>query len=274
MTLKLRNNLILLLFAVSLCCILVAAAIFLVAVAQHAITPPPAHRIPAFLNHLAFARYHFVATMLSITVLVLYVPTTLFVMYRAFENTQTSEIIFFSGFLISCLCEGSRILLPLFGLGASFSQLQFFCGRILLIGRILAPLSLLAAAILSDIDQRQDIERNFMILIAVSTMFALVIPLNTTEFTSSCTIHWGFSRLITIVKTFFALTAILSFLFGGLRHDSKELKMVALAATFLLFGYQLLAISDNFVFLAVGTAFLVSGTYLLLLNLHKLYMWK
>lgn len=274
MTLKIRNNLFIILFCISLACVFAAILACTMAFLSHQITPPPALRIPAFLNYIPFAPYHFLATMLSIAVLVFYVPATFFLVYRAFENTQSSEIIFFAGFLLSCLCEGARILIPLYGLGESFSQLQFFCGRILLVGRILAPLSLITAAIMSDIGQRQDIERNFMIMIAVSTMFALLIPLNTAQLTSSCTIYWGFPRLIGIIKTVLSLTAVLSFLVNGIKHDSREMKKSSLAVLVLLTGYQLLAMSDNFLFLAFGTLLLVGGTYYLLASLHTLYMWK
>ncbi|MCR5725522.1 MAG: hypothetical protein K6G80_10595 [Treponema sp.] len=274
MTLKLRNRLFLVLLIFSLLCIMAAAVPLIVAAISHAILPPPQVRIPKFLNYLPFAPYSFTATMLSISLLVVYVPITIFLMYRAFENTQTSEVIFFAGFLMSCLCEGSRILIPLFSLGQSFSQLQLFSGRILLLGRFLAPLSLIVASIMSETEQRQDIERNFMIMLAVSTLFALVIPLNTAELSSSCTIRWGFPRLIAIMNLLLSVTAVVSFWINSIKHDSKEFKKVAFAVIILLAGYNLLCIADNYVCLAAGAALLTTGTQTMLYNLHKLYMWQ
>ena len=247
---------------------------FFVAFAQNAIVPPQAHRVPPFITHIPFAHYHFSATMLAATLLVLYVPAMLMLLLRAFENTQTSELIFFAAFLFSCLCEGCRILIPLFALGESFSQLQLFVGRVLFIGRMLAPLSFVGAAIMSDSDQRQDLERNVLIIVAVAILCAISVPLNTAQVTSACAITWGFPRLFVAMRIALALTAFVSFLINGYRLDSAPLKHIAAASLILLCGYQALAIADNFVFLAIGVALLATGTIQLLTNLHKLYLWK
>lgn len=274
MTLKLRNRFFIVLFVASLCCIATAAIIFFAALHAGAITPPEDYRVPAFLTKLPFARYHFTATMLSITILVLYVPVTVFFLLRAFENTQSSEIIFFAGFLLSCLCEGIRILIPLFGLGLSFSQLQLFSGRVLFIGRLLAPLSFVSAATMSGIEQRQDIERNFLIMIAISMLAALTVPLNTAQITTACAITWGFSRLFLVVRCLLLATAILSFLLQGVKQDSAELKRTAVACLLVVCGYSFLTIADNFLCMIAGTLLLVAGTIQMLVNLHTLYMWK
>ena len=274
MTLKLRNRLFIVLFVIAIACILAATAVWISALLSHAVTPPSALRLPRFFTRFAFMRYHFAATVISIALLVVYVPTVVLIIYRAFENTQSSEIIFFSGFLLACLCEGSRILIPLYALGESFSQFQLFSGRILLIGRLLAPMSFIAAAIMSDTEHRQDIERNYMIMVAAATLFALITPLNTAELTTSCSIPWGFPRLVAIIRVFMILAASTSFWINGYNHDSKELKFVAGSTIILFCGYQLLAVADNFPCLVVGTVLLGCGTYLTLSKLHTLYMWK
>ena len=274
MTLKFRNHFFVLLFVISLCCIVTAAVVFAMAVAANAITPPTGYRLPHLMTRLPLTGYHFTATMLSITFLVLYVPVTVFILLRAFENTQTSEIIFFAGFLLSCLCEGIRVLIPLFAVGQSFSQLQLFCGRILFTGRLIAPLSLVGAAILSSLDQRQDIERNFLIIITISTLSALVVPLNTAQITTACAITWGFSRLFLTVRLCLFVIAIISFWLNGFWHENRELQRIALATVFVCCGYLFLTVADNFLFLGLGLMLLAAGTYKLLSTLHKLYMWN
>lgn len=274
MTLKTRNRLFVVLLGISLLCIVAAAVALLTAFTHHAIVPPTAYRVPSFTARLPLAGYHFSATMLAIAVLVLYVPVVLALLLLAFENTQTSELLFFATFLLGCLCEGSRLLIPLFALGESFSQLQLFMGRALFVGRMLAPLSFVGAAILSDSDQRQDLERNVLIIIAAAILTALAVPLNTAQVTTACTITWGFPRLFTAMRALFVVTAVVSFWLNGWRHDTAELRHIALASLLVLCGYQLLACADNFVFLIIGLALLSMGTYLLLTKLHKLYMWK
>ena len=274
MTLKSRNRLFAIQLVISVLCIVTAVVVFFVAFIHGAIMPPTGYRLPRLLSRLPLAGYHFSATMLSITLLVIYVPVMLVILLRSFENTQTSELLFYAAFLLSCLCEGSRILIPLFALGESFSQLQLFMGRVLFVGRFLAPLSIMGAALMSGIEQRQDIERNVLILIAFAALAALSVPLNTAQVTTACAISWGFPRLCAVMRLLIAATAVFSFWLNGWRHDTAELRHTALASAVLLSGYQLLALSDNFLFFAAGAMLLAGGTFLLLTNLHKLYMWK
>ena len=137
-------------FYFSLVCIASALFFFIIALVNKAITPPPNLRIPAFMEKIGFLKYSFIATMISISLVVFFAPVTVFYALKLFENTQSNEIIFFLAFLTGCLCEGVRFLTPLFGLWSTFSDLLFFCGRIIFIGRLLCPLSFLFAALASS----------------------------------------------------------------------------------------------------------------------------
>lgn len=278
MTIKTRNRLLKALCIFSIVCCLLLAASLIVALLTDAIVPPSDNAaqasIPHVLRGLPFMRYQFAATMIAIGVMVLYVPLTLFLIIAFFENTQSSEIIFFAGALLGILCEGIRMLIPLFGLGLSFSYLLIFTGRVLAAGRFIVPLSFFCMAIFSETHQRQDVERNLTVVLALSVVLAAEIPLNTAQLTTTCAVPTGFATVSVIVRFLIFALALLSFLLNAHKHGILEMKKMAWYYAVLVAGYALLLLADSFVLLGTGTAALVVGTVQFLRNLHRLYKWK
>ena len=274
MTLKTRNRLLKFFLLASLCVVALSLATFIISVLSHRIIEPPAFRIPAFLDKQPLTKNSFTALMLSFLILLLYVPFCFYFLLKFFENTQTTEIIFFTGFLLACLAECARFITICLGLWLSFTNILIIAGDIVLFGRTLAPLSFLCAAILSDTDQRQDIERNYIILIMASLVFAVAIPMTTARITSTGLVTEGFMILINIMRFFLLLTAVVSFFINGVRKNSMEHKSLAYSAGGLLLSYSILVSTDSFLFLVLGTSGLIAGTYIYLTTLHKMYMWS
>lgn len=274
MTLKVRNRLTKIFFVFSLICVASCSASFIIAISKDAVNPPPVTRFLVFLNKIPFFSYNFSASIIAIALTVLYVPATIFLILRLFENTPSSEVIFFSGFLLGCLCESVRILTPLFSLWESFSNLLFCCGRIVFGGRILAVLSFLFSSIASDSNQRQDIERNWMIMIAVSMIFAAFVPLNTTQINSTGTITWGLSFQILFIRIVLIFVSFISILINAFNHESAEMKSEAFSMPLILAGYAFLITADNFGFIIISIPLMTIGTIKYLTSIHKLYMWK
>ena len=274
MTLKVRNNFIQFFFFFSLFTLTVAGGTFIAALVLNSFTLPEVIRIPLFLSKIPLAHYHFTAALISIALLGVYVPVTVIIMFQHFENTQSSEIIFFSSFLLGCLCDVVRIFIPLFNLGESYTPFLFFCGRIVVLGRLLTVLSLLGMSIMSNVNQRQDIERNLMIILTSAIVCAIFMPLNSHEVTTTFAVPWGFSTLFFSLRFLLIIVTFLSLYLNGRGKDSNELKHSAFALLLLAFGYGIVLIADNYLFIVIGTAALSAGTWRLLRNLHLLYMWK
>lgn len=274
MTLKVRNNFIQFFFFFSLFALTISAATFITALILNSLTLPEVIRTPLFLAKIPLARYHFSAALISIALLGLYVPVTVIIMFQHFENTQSSEIIFFTTFLLGCLCDVVRIFIPLFNLGESYTPFLFFCARIVVLGRLLTVLSLLGMSIMSDVNQRQDIERNLMIILTSAIVCAIFMPLNSHEVTTTFAVPWGFSTLFFSLRLMLIIVTFLSLYLNGRNKDSTELKRSAFALLILAFGYGMILVADNYLFIIIGTGSLSTGTWLLLRNLHQLYMWK
>lgn len=274
MTLKTRNTIIRFFLFTSIIIVALTLLTFILCLHSGRIITPPSYRIPALLNSLPFAKNTFTAVMISFAIIILYVPLCFFILIRFFENTQTSEIIFFTGFLIACSAEIARFLTICLGLWLSFSNILIIMGNLVLFGRTLAPLSFLCAALLSDTAQRQDIERNYLIMTVIAVVFAVVIPMNTGNIASTGLVTEGFITQINIMRFLLLLTAVFSFYIHGAKKNSLEHKHLASSSFILLIGYSLLVSCDSYFFLVLGTAGLAGGTYLYLTYLHRLYMWS
>lgn len=270
MTLKTRNRLLKFFFVFSLICIFTALISFAAALFNKAITPPPALRIPRFIDKIPFLKYSFTATMISVFLLIVSVPVTFFFILKLFEATQSSEIIFFTGFLTACLAEGVRFLTPLFGLWSTFSNLLFLCGRILFMGRLLAPLSFVFAAIASTVNQRQDVERNLTIMFAITLVFSIIVPINTAKITSAGAVTWGFPVLFMVIRILCVLVSFITFFISSKSFSSVEFKKIAFSMLFIFAGYSLLVTSDNYVMMALGFPLFAFGISCYLKNLHSL----
>ena len=273
MTLKTRNSFIKFFLLASLVLLFIMLLSFIVALTTNSLRIPPQLRIPAFLDLLPFLKNSFPAVLLSFLVLFAYIPVCFFFLIRYFENTQTSEIIFFTGFLIACMAEASRFFAICFGLWQSFSNILIFSGKIVLFGRTRAPLSFLCSAILSETSQRQDVERNYIIMMTVSVVFAAIIPMNTARISSTALVTEGFMVLINILRLLLFITTIFSFFVAGVKKNSTDHKHLASSSFLILASYSVLLSCDNFVFLILGSLGLFFGTYRHLLSIHKMYMW-
>ncbi len=273
MTLKTRNQLFKIFFLFELVTVVFSAVLFIISLTTNMMITPPSLRIPSFLNFFPFLKSDLHAVLLSFLILSIYVLATTGAIIVFFENTQCSEIIFFSAFLLGCMCEIARFITICFGLWQTFSNLLIFCGNIVLFGRIASAMSFLFAAILSETSQRQDIERNFMTVIAVSIMLAIMIPMNTAKITTTGQVVEGFMKTLTIVKFFLCMLTALSFFLHALNHSAVEFFRVFISFLVLFIGYIFLIYADCFVILISGTVFLAAGTFFYLKNLHHIYLW-
>lgn len=274
MTLKTRNLFFKVFLLFSVVSVALSAFLFVLSTARGTILAPPDVRIPSFLNMIPFMPRNMPAVLISLALIILYVPVCLFLILKYFENTQTTEILFFAGFLLGCLCEIFRLFTICFGLWQTFSNMLIFSGNCVLFGRILAPLSFVCAAILSETEQRQDSERNFVIMTTAALVFAVSIPMNTAHISSTGLVTEGFMRLINIIRTTLTILASLSFYIKGTKQGNLKLKKLAGAFLILISGYALLISADNIIFLAMGASSLIFGTYKYLRIIHQMYMWS
>ena len=274
MTLKTRNRLYLSFALISSVFFLFNIFIFFYAFLNHGITPPEnVVRTVILFGGRGIFSYSFRAVLAGILALAVYVPLTAFVMYFSFEKTQSSEIIYFGGFLIGTLLESFRIYVPLFGLWESFSSFLMIVGSTVIAGRLLTVLSLMFATLFSESEQRQNVERNFIILLIISIMCGIMLPLDTTQTTSTCTVLWGYRTIFTVIRTAFFIAAVSVMAVNAILKSSPEQGNGALGLFLLYSGYAILTIADCWIETAVGPVLLLAGSFIYLKSIHHQYMW-
>ena len=216
-------------------------------------------------------RYNPIYVFSGIFILMIYICVTTFIIYHSFEKTQAPDIVFFLLFLVACLCDTSRLMVPMFQVSGSFSLFMLRIGNITLFARLLAPLALMGNTVMITDDFRQSTDRNCIILIIVSMFFAELIPLNTAIVLPNFCISYGYEKAI---RWFCFLTCLVSTIALFQTNKKNEYKQImTLGFILLCIGYSLIFYCFNIANLAAGIIFLGGGTYLYLTEVHKHYLW-
>ena len=274
MTLKTRNRLYFVFFLIASLVFLFYMVFLAYAFFSHGITPPENYiRTLKLASKISFLPYSFSAVLFSLIAFSLYVPITSFVIYESFEKTQCLEVIYFAAFLIGCLLECMRFFVPLFELWKSYSAFLMFIGNSVITGRLLCVLSLLFASLFSETEQRQNAERNFVILLSASVICGFLVPLNTTQTTSTCMVLWGYRNVFFVIRLSLFLAAVSVLIVNAIRKSSKDLRYTSVGVTLLYIGYSFLCSADNYVYFILGSVLLIAGTFMYLHSIHRLYMW-
>lgn len=217
-------------------------------------------------------QYKFSYVILSIFLQNLYVFFSTFFILRAFEKTQTTEIFYFSMFLLACLCDSSRLAIPLFQIYGTYSKTLLIIGNISLFSRLLVPLSLMSTVILNEEEQRQNVERNSIILIIVSAFIAESIPLNTSIIEPNLLISFSYAKTIKSAAIAIHAANILTLLIRNTLRETNQASTIGYimltAGNWLMFGCK------NLFMLILGFILLGIGTFVFLKALHKYYLWN
>jgi len=275
MTIKTRNRILLVFFTISLLILTANIIQFVYASFHNGITPPlnPIRNFVPFKSWGPFA-YNFNAAIIGCFAFCVYVSSVSIIIYATFEKTQSIEVIYFTLFLFGCIFESLRLLIAEFSLWQTYSNLLISIGKSIIGGRILAPLSLFFAAIFSESSQRQNVERNILMLIVVSIGLSVLYPLNTLYTTSTCAVAWGYSKLFFIVRLFILLATLVTMIFNAVNNNSKTMIRSIIGFVLLASGYLILIGTDCFFNLFLGIGLLSTGTVLYLRSTHLIYMWN
>src|SRR5574344_2207969 len=110
MTIKTRNRLSLLLLVSSVTILVLSTFMMLYTVNSGTFTHPDG---TVFLLHVKSTPQTFTSAVCSLFIFIIYVCLAAVFIYFEFEKTQSSEIFYFSIFLLGCLTESIRLLFPM-----------------------------------------------------------------------------------------------------------------------------------------------------------------
>ena len=270
MTIKTRNRLNIFLFVFSLIFLLANIIILFISLSNHTYTLDFASVPQEGKNFLT--AYNPFVVLVSLFFQIIYVCVTSFMLYRVFEKTQASDIVYFSLFLISIIANSLRIGILLFSMANTYSMLLIFCGNAVLFSKLLMPLSLLFSVIKSGVEQRQDLEKNIFILILGCIFFAQIIPLNTSNICVNYEVDYSYRTAIRIASILVILAMLLALFFNNQSKFYTQITTIGLA--FICTGTFILFNSTNILRACLSFVFLLAGDIMYLKELHKQYLWN
>lgn len=269
MTIRFRNRMTLIFFIIAVFCLMLGTFFTLFQYFSGGIVIPKVYS--KGLSQTLLFRYFPVCVYAGIFMLMIYTCVTTLIIYHSFEKTQAPDIIFFLLFLLACLCDTSRLLVPAFKLSGTFSLFLVKIGNIHLFARLLAPLALMGNTVLSTEDFRQNTDRNCIVLIIVSLFFAEMIPLNTAVILPNFCISYGYEKAIRIFSFFTCIVSALSLFRTNQKNGYKQI--MTLGFILLCLGFTVIFYCYNIFTLITGTLLLGGGSYLYLNEVHKHYLW-
>ena len=269
MTIRLRNRLTLSFFILAITCLFIAVFFTCFQFFSKTLVIPDFFSKGLSDSFLFKFRPWIVFT--GIFLMMAYTCVTSLIILHAFEKTQATDITFFLLFLLACLCDTSRIIVPLLNLSGNYSQLLLKVGNVQLFARLFAPLALMANTILSSEEFRQHTDRICIILIIVAIFFAEFIPLNTAVILPNFCISYGYVKSIRIFTFSISLMSTFFLFLNNRKNEYKQIMTFGFLMIYL--GYSLLSYSFNIANLVIGTVLLGLGTTFYLNEVHKHYLW-
>lgn len=275
MTLRSRNRLLHIFSYTSALLFVLSLALF---VALFFRNQEPAHffEISIAKNHFSqpFFQSSFFASILSLFILLLYLPLTGFFLLRNFEKTQAAELIYFTLFLTGIFLQSLRIFVPLFNLYEGYRSILILLSRTFFSGQLLSVLSLWFIPFYSLEDPLQQADKNALIIIVVAVILSFFMPINTQILEASFIYKIGFPQLFSVLKySLISITAI-ALVIRGKEHYETKIFLFAFSYLLLIIGSIILGSADSYALCILGALLLSVGNSFFLKTLHAYYLWK
>lgn len=277
MTLKTRNKLLFVLMIIGFSVAVLALISVLIAGINGKLFLPQISQVERtlqiFPNSILF-KYNSYASLAGIFLFAAAAPILSGIIIKGFAKTPSLEIVFFSAFIISFITEELRFFIPLTGITRAYEKYLMFQTKIIMGGRILGSLSLLFSFCFNKLEQRQNMERNFLILVLISILGGVLMPLDSTKITSTFTVLCGYRKMFFIFNLFIFLATVALILIDILVKKNSDLKKVLLGYVILICGYFILQNTDCWLEFGIATLLLSFGSYTYLHAIHSLNVWR
>lgn len=269
MTIRSRNRLIFAFFLISLFALVLALITTSYQIFTKTFYMPETYLRGTFNGNML--SYDPRCVLACIFILLAYVCLSLLGIYRSFEKTQASDILFFLLFLLACLSDTCRLFIPLLHISNTYSDLFLRLGNVTIFSRVLVPLSFLGMTVFSSEDFRQNTDRNCIIFILVAFFFAEFIPLNTVVILPNFSISYGYGKLIRYISFTICILSVITLFIMNKKNEYNQIMTFGLLM--MAFGYSTSFYCYNLLGVICGPCLLIAGTIIYLTQLHKHYVW-
>ena len=193
--------------------------------------------------------------------------------YVSFEKTHALEILFFGLFAFSFIFEAFRLALPLKTAYNFPNVFLVMSARLLLFGRFFGVLSFFATGVYAAGYELQK-QGNFVFAMLVAALvLAAGVPVNVFSWDTSLVLISGYAGVFRLAETGILMLSVASFFVASYTRGSKEYFFAGLGALLTVLGRAILFSADTWMTPLPGFIMLCAGSWILLSQLHHVYLW-
>jgi len=269
MTLRNRNKIILGLFYITFAFFLLYIGLFVFSIITQKLTFPEISNISNKSTFFLF-KYSPYAIIVSCFIEVIFSCVILRTIYRSFEKTQSTQILYLSLFFLSIAIDSCRIFIPLFNLNNIFSKQINFIGHALIFSKFLSLLSLALTNYSNPDEPIQNNERTCIVIIVVSLFFSFFIPINNTSILQNYSVSYGYYNTINKALFIIIILNCISLFFYNKENDYSQITTISF--TVMSIGYYYLIFTTSLIELLISSTLLGLGIRYCLKELHNQYL--
>ena len=204
--------------------------------------------------------------------LLLFTVISLFFIRFSFLKTNSSEIFFFSLFLISLAFDLSRSYIAVFNYFRIPEYYNIYASRVCYFGKFFGLSSLFIAAFFSSNAETKKTETTAAVIILISYMLSSSIPFSTYKLSTMIQQPGYFSYFAFSILSIECLTALI-YIFNYLQTGNREYIPLSISMMLIFAGRETtFFISEPFIFIA-GLISLAAGTVIFSNKVHQIYSW-
>jgi len=196
-----------------------------------------------------------------------------FILY-SFRKTVSTEIYFFSFWVLSVGMETLRLVVFDSAAGGGSVYWQIATTKILLFARYAGYLSLFASGLYAAGFRNEKLGAVVAVVLAVSFGLATAMPINTGSFAATLELRAGYVGINAILVLAVAIVTVADYLYAAHATAEGSYRMVALGAAVFLIGHRLLTTQWNPLAMIAGFVLLVAGSWIYVSRLHAYYLWQ
>lgn len=205
-------------------------------------------------------------------VLLLFSVISLYYIRYSFLKTNSSEIFFFSLFLISLMFDLTKSYITAFSYFRIPEYYNIYISRVCYFGKFFGLSALFMAAFFTSDVETKKTETSATLIILISYMLSSSIPFSTYKLSTMIQQAGYFSYFAFAVLSIELLT-VLIFVFNYFQTGNMEYLMLSLSTMLIFTGREITFFTSEPLIFAAGLICLTAGTVLFTNKVHQIYSW-
>jgi len=191
-----------------------------------------------------------------------------------FRKTVSSEIFFFSFWVLSLGLEALRLLVLRLAGGGYAVGTVIFVSRLVLGFRLAGLLSFFAASLYAAGFRNEKLGSALAVICFAAMTLAWAMPIDTGVHETGFLLRPGYRTMAVALAAVLALATVLDFFYASFSTGEHSYRVVALGAGLALAGQALVLAMWQPLAMLAGLALLFLGSWLLVSRLHAYYLWQ